>query len=248
VVERATLTCARLTLGALAALAGCTAPPGGWDLTVGRWGTVREALRDGHSEARVVVGDVVGSPHALGVGAVAGLQGEITVLDGVVSVSRGERGGAVKSERGDGKGVEATLLALARVDQWRSEPLAASSGRAALEADVQRALERAGFGNLQCVPFVVRGELTGLHGHILRGACPDSPNEPPPGSLPPVELDLPRARGTLVGFWTSLPPGELVHHGEHAHIHVLLEDGTTAHVDEVGAGASAVLALPDLSR
>jgi hypothetical protein len=238
----------RLALGALAALAGCSAPRGGWDLTVGRWGTVREALRDGHSEARVVVGDVVGSPHALGVGAVAGLQGEITVLDGVVWVSRGEANGSVENARSDGKGVEATLLALARVDRWRSEPLAASSDRAALESDVQRALERAGLGKLPCVPFVVRGDLTGLRGHILRGACPNSPAEPPPGSLPPVELDLPRARATLVGFWTSLPPGELAHHGEHAHIHVLLEDGTTAHVDEVAAGASAVLALPDLSR
>ena len=247
-VERAQLVRARLAFGALAALAGCSAPQGGWDLSVGRWGTVREALRDGHSEKRVVVGDVVGSPHALGVGAVAGLQGEITVLDGVVWVSRGDPSGSVQSVRGDGKGVDATLLALARVDRWRSEPLAASSGRAALEADLQRALERAGFDKLPIVPFVVRGDLTGLRGHILRGACPNSPTQPPPGSLPPLELDLPRARGTLVGFWTTLPPGELAHHGEHAHIHVLFDDGTTAHVDEVGAGASAVLALPDLSR
>jgi alpha-acetolactate decarboxylase len=235
-------------LCSLVAFAGCSAPQGGWDFSVGRWGTLREALREGRSEARVVVGDVVGSPHALGVGAVAGLQGEITVLDGVVWVSRGDASGSVVSERGDGRGVEATLLALARVDRWRSEPLASSSDRAALEADVQRALEHVGLGKLPCVPFVVRGELTGLRGHILRGACPNSPAEPPPGAQPALELDLPRARGTLVGFWTSLPPGELAHHGEHAHIHVLFENGTTAHVDGVGAGASAVLALPDLSR
>jgi hypothetical protein len=238
---------AALTLAA-SVLASCSAPRGAWDGSVGRWGTLREALRDGHSEARVEVASAVRSPYAIGLGAAAGLDGEITVLDGVVHVSRGTAEGALASSRGDGSGLEATLLALARVERWRYEPLAASGDRSALEADVQRAIERAGFERLPCVPFVVRGDLAGLRGHVLRGACPKSSTPPPAGSRPPLELRLDRARGTLVGFWTTLPAGELTHHGERTHVHVLLEDGTTAHVDEIGTGPTAVLALPDLSR
>ena len=246
--ERAGLVAARVALVCAAYLASCAAPRGSWDGSVGRWGSVREALREGKSESRVEVGSVVSSKHALGVGAVAGLQGEITVLDGVVSVSRGAAGGSIASERGAGEGVQATLLALARVERWRSEPLPASADRTAFEADVQRAVERAGFGQLESVPFTVRGELTGLRGHVLRGACPHGEGVAPEGSLAPLELHLQRAHATLVGFWTRLPAGELTHHGERTHVHVLLQDGTTAHVDQVGAGSTAVLALPDLSR
>lgn len=246
-VERAVLGIASLTVAA-SLLGGCSAPRGAWDGSVGRWGTVREALRDGQSRSRVELVSAVQSPYALGVGAAAGLDGEITVLDGVVRVSRGGDQDALVNLRGDGTGVEATLLALARVERWRSEPLATSSGRAALESEVQRAIERAGMARMESVPFVVRGELVALRAHVLRGVCPNSSAAPPSGSRPPLELRLERSRATLVGFWTNLPAGELTHHGERTHMHVILQDGTTAHVDEVGTGPTAVLALPDLSR
>jgi len=234
-------------LAALALLGACAAP-GAWDGSVGRWGSVREVMRDGDDRARVEVGAVVATRHALGVGVLAGLAGEVTVLDGDVWVTRADRAGRLVTERSDGSGVQAALLALARVERWVSVPLPPDPGRAGLEAAVVAAVERAGLSAAETVPFEIRGELAGLEAHVVRGACPLAPGVDPDGPDAPLRIRRGRARGTLVGFLTSLPPGELTHHGRRAHVHVLLEDGPTAHVDRVEVAATAVLLLPDLSR
>lgn len=236
-----------VALAALLALPGCAAPLA-WDGSVGRWGSVREALAEGQSEARVEVGAVARSPYALGLGAVAGLEGEITVLDGIVWVTRAAADGGLETERGSGAGVQATLLALARVERWRSVPLPPDPGRTGLEAAVRREVERAGLAGLETVPFEVRGELCDLEAHVVRGACPYGAAAAPPAARAPVRVRRGRAWGTLVGFLTRLPPGELTHHAERAHVHVVLDDGPTAHVEQVDVGRSAVLLLPDLSR
>jgi len=231
----------------IAGLTGCVAP-GAWDGSVGRWGSVREALREGRSEGRVEVGEVVGSPYAMGVGAVAHLDGEITVLDGEVWVTRAGSDGRLETVRGDGTGVEATLLALARVERWRSVPLPPAPGQAGLGMAVLQAVERAGLAEAETVPFQIRGEFSGLEAHVVRGACPLAPSADPEADDAPVRIRRNRASGVLVGFLTRLPAGELTHHGQRAHVHVLLDDGPSAHVDQVDVAATAVLMLPDLSR
>jgi hypothetical protein len=240
---RATRAAALATL----ALAACAAP-GAWDGSVGRWGSVREVMRDGDSRARVEVADVVATRQALGVGVLAGLAGEVTVLDGDVWVTRAGPDGRLETERSDGTGVEAALLALARVERWVSVPLPPDAGRAGLEAAVVAAVERAGLAGAETLPFEIRGELAGLEAHVVRGACPLAPGADPRSPDAPLRIRRARARGTLVGFLTRLPPGELTHHGRRAHVHVLLEDGPTAHVDRVEVASTAVLLLPDPSR
>ena len=51
-----------------------------WDGTIQQWGAMRDVLALGKTQARVKLADVVKEPHAYGVGAVAGLMGEVTIL------------------------------------------------------------------------------------------------------------------------------------------------------------------------
>src|SRR4051812_1453629 len=63
--------------------------PATWSGAVETWGTLREALHDGHDEARVALAEVA-ERGVYAIGALAGLRGEISVEDGEVWVTLGD--------------------------------------------------------------------------------------------------------------------------------------------------------------
>jgi hypothetical protein len=80
--------------------------------------------------------------------------------------------------------------------------------------------------------------------HVLRGRCPYAEHDP--AGAPPLRMKFARASGTLIGFWTSEPPGILTHHDSDVHVHVVLAgpDEVVAHVDSVRALAGARVSVP----
>ncbi len=57
-------------------------------IDVSMWGTMREVLRQGQSQGRVALTSIL-KPTTIGVGALAGLEGEITIVDGQAYVAIG---------------------------------------------------------------------------------------------------------------------------------------------------------------
>src|SRR5437868_10952635 len=55
------------------------------------WGNLREMMREGRTESRVAVAPLLVPPHMHAVGAIAGMRGEITVVDGTAWLALGER-------------------------------------------------------------------------------------------------------------------------------------------------------------
>ncbi|MEZ5979662.1 MAG: acetolactate decarboxylase [Planctomycetota bacterium] len=199
------------------------------------WGTMREALRDRHSEARVRLGGLA-SDGAIGVGALAGLAGEVTIANGSVWVARVD-GGARRTTEATADDA-ATLLVRAEVASWREVPLPDLASYDALESAVAAALVREGFDPSEPTPVRVTGRATHLELHVIHGACPIAhPEGPPPwrfaGAVDRVEL---------VGFHVEGAGGSLTHHGRRSHLHVLA-DGGTGHLDAVSL-EDAVLYVP----
>ena len=214
--------------------AACAAPR--WDGSVERWGSLREVLRDGQKQGRVVLTSAL-TPDAVGLGALADLEGEIAVLGGAARVGRAdaERAGGEPAAAKD----QAAFLVLARVPAWRTTQLDAELSFATFDP---RAF---GAADARTIPFLVQGDFADLEMHVLRGRCPYVADDA--AGEPPLRMTRPRARGTLVGFWTSEPPGVLTHHDSNVHVHVVLAgpDGVVAHVDSVRVLAGARVSVPE---
>jgi len=225
-------------------IAGCTAPdpmpaPGG----VRTWGTLREALRDGHTQARVDVADIASSG-LVAVGAVAGLDGEISIIDGTCYVSR-VRDGKIQTDRSDQ--VKATILFAADVREWKAVEITRAVAPADFEAFVTKCAEDAGIDTAEPFPFLVDGELLTLKMHVLAGECPIRARmQGVSMTSPPAHREFEKVRGRLVGIHASRGGGVITHHGSATHVHVVLTDGEvmTGHCEAVGIAVGAVLRLP----
>jgi len=222
-------------------LAACQAPAPRLEVTT--WGTMREVLRNGHDEGRVALG-ALAAPGRIGVGALEGLRGEVTVLDGRVLVATAEPASppgaapAACTLREAGADEQAALLVLARVDAWEAHPIGTCRSYTELEDAIAECLTARGQDPTAPVPVRVRARAAELELHVLAGACPIAhPEGPPPwrwqGRCEDVEL---------VGFFVEGSGGRLTHHGQRSHLHVVA-DAVGGHLDEV-ALPDAVLLLP----
>src|SRR5262245_56650509 len=110
---------------ALALTAGCRrAPPrpqaqprAAAPVEVRTWGDLGAIMHEGKMDPLVTVARLVG-PHVYAVGALAGLRGDVTILDGTPWISYPAEPWTIRVEHQPGD-VAATLLVAATVPTWR---------------------------------------------------------------------------------------------------------------------------------
>lgn len=211
----------------------------GWEGETKRWGSVVEVNRDGRTEGRVRVHDAVKGPTTIGIGALEGLGGELTIVDGATWTSRVERGGRVSTLHGAALEDRATFLVTADVDEWVEIPVP-------FEIDLRELADLAGFRDAEwtAMPFVVKGRLRALRSHVVNGACPLRADTRPENA--PARRDYEGIYGTLVGFLTRDVSGTISHPNDPSHVHVVGggDDSFTAHVEDVRVGAGSILRVP----
>lgn len=232
-----------VTFAAVWLIAGCagrstSTDPVPTSVPVRIWGSMREALREGQSEARVELAGLAGGG-AIGVGALAGLAGEVTIANGHAFVATVD-GDACHVTDAPADGAAATLLVHAPVTSWRVYPLPDCPTYGDLESAISAELERQGFDPTIPTPVRVRGRASHLEYHVIAGACPIAdPTGPAPwrfsGSLDDVEL---------VGFFVEGAAGRFTHHDRRSHLHVLAPQ-RTGHLDAVSL-SDAKLRIPAL--
>jgi alpha-acetolactate decarboxylase len=229
-----------LFLGACAA----ASHEGAWNGSIESWGTLRETLRDGHVEGRVAVADVA-RPGMYGVGALAGLRGEITILDGTVWVSEGTADGTVTTRATPSTAV-ATVLFAAQVGEWRDVAVDDDVDPSELDAFVAAQARAAGLDTAQPFPFLVEGGLRHLGMHVIAGECPIRARMVGKEESTAYERHFDRVDGRLVGIYAPDSSGVLCHMGSKTHVHALIEQdgGVTGHAESVGLARGSVLKLP----
>ena len=201
-------------------------------------------MHEGETGSVVGLDTLLPGPHLYALGALAGLDGEVTIIDDRVWLSRPGRDGP-DTVRPEESREGAALLVDARVERWMElrverdvmySELGDEIARLAKEHDV-----RAPF------PFLIEGEVHELDWHVVDGAKLASIERP-------THVDHMRtaqrgweswADAVLLGFYSTEHHGLFTHRDSDIHIHAVLDDPPlTGHVDGVVIPKGTLVKLP----
>jgi alpha-acetolactate decarboxylase len=219
-------------------------------------GNFQRMMHSGNTAGQVALSALPQAPGTWGVGATAGLKGEIVQIDGRVLVSPGsDTTGRVRPPQ---EGEQALLFASGRVQAWRDVTVPRDMDAAAFEAFVREQAEGMGLAPDQPFVFRVEGRFPHLLWHVVTG-------EPGPGGAKGAHgghaghggghannrsemrsFRQPGASGQLIGVYSGAAlEGTVSHPGERFHLHFADMNATlSGHVDRYSVAAGAVLKLP----
>lgn len=178
------------------------------------------------------------------VGAVSGLRGEISMIEGRLIVSYGVDCGAACPPAA---GETATLLATASAQHWQAVTIDKELDARATETFIREQAKASGLDINKPFPFRIAGAITDFVMHV--NAAPN-PRFKGHGSFDEMAVTGlakgPRLAGSVVGFYAPPPlQGIITHGGDFFHAHYVDEQRTTtAHLDTYGVAASSTLLLP----
>jgi alpha-acetolactate decarboxylase len=177
------------------------------------------------------------------VGAISGLRGEVSMIEGKLIVSYGLDCGAkcppATSE-------SATLLATASAKHWRSVAIEKDLDAKVLEAFIREQAKTAGLDD-KPFPFRIKGAVTDFVMHVNAAPNPRFKGHGAFDEMAVTGLAKgPKLAGWVVGFYA--PPalqGVVTHMGDYFHAHYVDDQrAMTAHLDTYGVAAGSTLMLP----
>jgi alpha-acetolactate decarboxylase len=216
-------------------------------------GNFQRMMHTGDTAGQVALSALPQQPGTWGLGATAGLKGEIVQVDGRLLVSPGsEASGRVRPPQAD---EQAVLFAGARVQEWRDIAVPRNMDAAAFEAFVQGQAEGLGLPADKPFVFRVEGRFPHLLWHVVTGeqgpAAGHGPRGGHGGGHANQRADMrlfhqPGASGQLIGVYSGAAlEGVVSHPGARFHLHFADFGATVSgHVDRYGVVAGAVLKLP----
>jgi acetolactate decarboxylase len=222
--------------------AGNAAPQGAF--AVRSFGAFRDMVQKQDHRPRVTLGDIKASGATDAVGAVSGLRGEITMLDGRFVVSYG--GGCSQCPAPHAE--TATLLGAGKVAAW-SQPIALPADLAgkALDDFIIAQAKAAGIDTSRPFPVRLKGTLIDVAMHVIEAPNPGFSGHGSNGHMAKQdEYKHAVLSGEVVGLYAPANmQGVLSHPGEPFHFHCVDDERTrTAHLDAFGMRKGATLMLP----
>lgn len=222
------------------------------------YGNFKKMVQTGDTAGQVRLADVPHAAGTWGVGALAGLTGEIIVVDGRLLVSRGDdRNGLTTAPRPDD---QAVLFAAARVREWRAIALPSDMTQAQFETFVVDQAKSYGVNTDRPFPFVVDGVFNEVTWHVVTGQRAPSGHggsaahgahgghaaQDRHGLADMHVFNQVDVSGTLVALYSGAHhAGIITHPGQSVHAHFV--DPTrqaSGHIDAYRLRKGALLRLP----
>ena len=161
-------------------------------------GAQRETVMNGRVAAAIDLSKLAATPFVYGLGPIAELRGEVTIVNGRPSLSRVGPDGKIRVTESFQAG--APFLVWAEVPRWREIPLPAEiRSFADLEGFAPRAAEQAGLDPKQPFPFLVRGRMDLIDFHILN-RIGNEPHDAEKHKRIQVPFEITQAESIIVGF------------------------------------------------
>ncbi len=211
------------------------------------FGSFKRMNHTGDTGGQVRLQDLPHGPGTWGVGALAGLTGEVLLHDGRLLISRGEdHGGAVTPTQ---PGDEAALFAAARVGQWRDVRLPSDMTQAQFEMFVVAQAKAHGLDPDQPFPFLVDGRFPAISWHVVTGKTAGTAHRGAHANRHAgmKVFDQSDIAGRLVSMYSGAQfEGVVSHPGQRFHSHYV-DDllRTSGHVDSYRVARDSVLRLPE---
>lgn len=222
-------------------------------------GDFQRMMQSGETSGQVALAAVAQQGGTWGVGATAGLKGEIVQIDGRLLVSPGsDSQGRVRAPVAS---EQAVLFASGRVQAWQDVAIPRDMDAAAFDAFVQVQAKGLGLALEQPFVFRVEGRFPHLLWHVVTGekgpagghgghhahGAPGAHDGGHANERSDMKLfRQPGASGQLIGVYSGTAlEGVVSHPGERLHIH-FADAGAivSGHVDRYSIAAGAVLKLP----
>ena len=206
-------------------------------------GALQNMMMHGDISPQARLADYSGTPGWWGLGAVAGLQGEVLIWDGQPWVAAAE---ADKVALKVDPGAQATLLVAAQVERWTEVAIPKRvTTQAKFEAFLAKAAAKAGLDVAAPFPFRVTGPFDELAWHVvdwtegdMEHTCEKHKTTGPHGVERGVEAQL-------LGFHSDRHHRIFTHHSTNLHMHAWIgENDVMAHVDGMTLARGATLMLP----
>ncbi len=215
--------------------------------TVQQFGGMKAVMREGQTQPRIALSDATSKPGAIAVGAIEGLNGEVTIVDSEVFVARPDGTGISMSGPAPQPAGSATLLTLSHVDEWQDIRIPQSASGADLDTMIARLAAAKGLDTSKPFPIQIVGRVDSINIHVVNGYCPHGVDLGSQTAQPWHFDSSSPTQVRIVGFFAPNAGGVMTHHGSDTHLHALFTlDGAiaTGHIDAVTVAEGATLRLP----
>ncbi|TWU62105.1 acetolactate decarboxylase [Crateriforma conspicua] len=217
-----------------------------------QFGQMHQVIGMKQHHGRVRLSDLKPVSNLFAVGALEGLEGEITIAGGQMVISQVNPQGQLQSVAGDTGDRQATMLIGAHVDAWEKTVVPKDLTDAELDTFIQQQIQRRGGDSSKPIMFRIDGEFAKADVHVIHGACPVHARirkEPIPPSQRPFEETLHDVSAQVVGVYAEDAVGKLTHPATRTHKHLIFrrevgDTPLTAHVELLTVRAGSVLYLP----
>jgi len=206
-------------------------------------GRLQKVHRDGDARPNINLLDIEGPDGLFAIGPLAGLRGEITVVDGSAFIARVE--GNTISVSGDFN-VEAPFLVYGIVEDWKEWPIPVSVRTIEeFEKWLPTAAQKAGIdADTEAFPFKVASSTSVIDYHVISNREPGYLVTRPHNELM-CRFQSHSNQLTMLGVFSKSHAGVFTHRNQWTHIHVVCVDPLfSGHVDSFVLGPDALLYLP----
>jgi acetolactate decarboxylase len=222
-------------------------------LTV-QWKGALKRVHHGDSSATLHLSQFEKTPHLYAIGPVAGLDGEITVLDSQFYVAQVRDG---KIQLKQDPSISASFLVWAEVPAWQT-PVKIQhkiQGEKQLTVWIENKAKEQGLNLDEPFPFLIQADFESAQFHVLAAApqakMPTHKHHQahgmPSGHLKQAKkVRLQNESAQVLGFYSRHHGGVFTHMGSQIHLHLYNQKGHSGHLDDFVLNAKSQLIFPVL--
>jgi acetolactate decarboxylase len=211
--------------------------------TVFTAGVARNVMMGIDLSSTVKLDTLLNQPGLFALGPLDNLQGEITVVDGIVHTSSVTNGKIVSRINPEAR---APFLVYSYVNEWSTYQITAKfTELKSIENIIDSLAAKHGYGTDDAFPFLLEADWQQLHFHVIMRDTTEEKHSHESHNAAKVKYTRTNTSGTLLGFFSRHHEGVFTHRGQFAHVHYLNADTKeTGHLDEVNHNGIIVVKFP----